>query len=203
VAAGAAPEAGDFASGAYEAKVRRNPDRIQVMMTRNGHVDGLPVKITKGVTLSSGANTLEVAYLLEGLQPSRPLNFAVELQFAGLPAGADDRYFHRGPERYGQLGEHFDLKNAQELALTDEWLGLDCQLNFNRPTGIWTFPVETVSQSEGGFELVHQSVCVMPHWRVLGDEQGRWSVSFELTCDTSLAEERQAESPAVQETATT
>ena len=204
IAAGTAAEAGDFVHGAYEAKIRRNPDRIQVMMVREGRVDDLPVKITKGVTLSSGSSTLEVAYLLEGLQPSRPLNFAIELNFAGMPGGADDRYFHRGDEeRFGQLSTKLDQKNVTELGLIDEWLGLDVQLKFNRPTGIWTYPVETVSQSEGGFELVHQSVCVMPHWRVLGDEQGRWSVTFELTCDTSLANERSKQAPAEAATAAT
>jgi 4-alpha-glucanotransferase len=46
------------------------------------------------------------------------------------------------------------------LNLVDEWLGIDVRLAFNSAHGpLWTFPVETVSQSEGGFELVHQSVA--------------------------------------------
>jgi alpha-amylase len=53
-------------------------------------------------------------------------------------------------------------------------------LKLDRPSGIWAFPVETVSQSEGGFELVHQSVCVEPHWLMRGDSQGRWHVTIEL-----------------------
>jgi alpha-amylase len=55
---------------------------------------------------------------------------------------------------------------------------------------LWTYPIETVSQSEGGFELVHQSVCVMPHWLVTGDAEGRWSTTMQLSVDTSLAESR-------------
>jgi alpha-amylase len=50
--------------------------------------------------------------------------------------------------------------------------------------------VETVSQSEGGFELVHQSVVVMPHWIVKADLSGNWSVTLTLVADTSLAESR-------------
>jgi alpha-amylase len=64
------------------------------------------------------------------------------------------------------------------------------QLSSSEPAGIWTFPVETVSQSEGGFELVHQSVVVIPHWRVRPDAQGRWSVTLHLEVDTHLAESR-------------
>ena len=73
------------------------------------------------------------------------------------------------------------MQDAQGLSLSDRWLGIDVSLQFDRPSGIWTFPVETVSQSEAGFELVHQSVCVQPHWIVTGDAEGRWAVQIDLT----------------------
>ena len=84
-------------------------------------------------------------------------------------------------ERLGQLGEHLDLSDASQLSLSDRWLGIDVMLKLDRPSGIWAFPVETVSQSEAGFELVHQSVCVQPHWLVRGDAEGRWHVTIEMT----------------------
>jgi alpha-amylase len=70
---------------------------------------------------------------------------------------------------------------------------------------LWTFPIETVSQSEGGFELVHQSIVVQPRWLVRGDAAGRWSVTMRLALDTSLAESRvpNPEPVAEQKTATT
>src|SRR6185503_19564341 len=89
-----------------------------------------------------------------------------------------------------------DLSDVQSLNLVDEWLGIDVGLAFNRPTGLWTYPVETVSQSEGGFELVHQSVAVQPHWLVKPDAAGRWSVTIQLTADTAVAEERAQRSAA-------
>ncbi|HAH45032.1 MAG TPA: hypothetical protein DCM07_09300, partial [Planctomycetaceae bacterium] len=46
------------------------------------------------------------------------------------------------------------------------------------PASIWTFPIETISQSEGGYELVHQSSVVIPHWEFVADEHGRWSVTI-------------------------
>ena len=91
----------------------------------------------------------------------------------------------------GQLGTQLDLEGAVKLGLVDEWLGIDVSMEISRPGGIWTFPVETVSQSEGGFELVHQSVVVQPHWIVQPDADGRWSVTITLTLDTTLAESRQ------------
>jgi len=191
LAAGTVLERGDFVAGAYEAKIRRNPGRIQVQMTRAGNAWGVPLAITKGVTLEAGLATLEIAYLIEGLPADRTFHFAIEFNFAGFPSGADDRYFqNQQRQNLGQLETRLNLIDQQELSLVDEWLGIDAGLSFSRPTQIWTYPVETVSQSEGGFELVHQSVAVLPHWHVQGDAQGKWSVTLRLTTDTSLAESR-------------
>jgi alpha-amylase len=83
-----------------------------------------------------------------------------------------------------------DLDDTQELHLVDGWLGIDVGIAADRPTGFWTYPLSTVSQSEGGFELVNQSVVVQPYWRVVGDANGRWSVTLRLSLDTSMAESR-------------
>ena len=74
----------------------------------------------------------------------------------------------------------------RSLGLIDDWLGIDARLSLGEATngsiaGIWAFPLESVSQSEGGFELVHQSVVVMPHWLVTPDADGVWKVSMKLT----------------------
>jgi alpha-amylase len=198
LARGEAMERGDFLTQPYEAKVRRNPHRIQVQMVRQGNAWGIPLKITKGVTLDSGSPVLEIAYLIEGLPSDRTLHFSVEFDFAGLPAGADDRYFYMGraERRLGQLGSWLNDNDASDIGLVDEWLGLDVNLSWSRPAGLWTYPIETVSQSEGGFELVHQSVVVQPHWYIQGDSEGRWSVTMRLACDTSLAESRIEAPPA-------
>lgn len=188
VARGNAAELGEFVHRAYEARLRRNPNRMQAQFTSRGIAAGAEVQITKSVTLAAGSSVLEIAYLLEGLPADRLLHFAVELNFAGLPAGADDRFYYgEAHQRFGQLGTQLDLTDARELGLVDQWLGIDVNLTLSRPSGIWTFPVESVSQSEGGFELVHQSVAVLPHWMVQGDADGRWSVQMNLAIETPRA----------------
>jgi alpha-amylase len=191
VVAGDYPELGDFVTGVYETRLRRNPDRMQVVMTRDGWVGDRAVRITKGLTLEAGEQTLEIAYLLEGLPAGQPLGFSIEFNFAGMPAGIDDRYYHdvRG-KSLGQLGSQLDLAEVGGIGLADEWLGIDVELRADRPTGFWTYPIETVSQSESGFELVHQSVVVNPHWLVEAGLDGRWSVNMTLAIDTRAAERR-------------
>ena len=58
-------ERGDFATGTYEASIRRNPDRMQVLLSRTGNVWGIPFTLSKAVTLSAGSNTVEIGYKLE------------------------------------------------------------------------------------------------------------------------------------------
>ena len=87
VVSGQAAERGDFSNAAYEARVRRNPDRIQVLLIREGTAAGIPLRITKGVTLNSGSSDLEIAYMLEGLPQGHSFHFGVEFNFAGLPSG--------------------------------------------------------------------------------------------------------------------
>ncbi len=191
VAAGRAEEQGDFVHSPYEAKLRRSEGRVQVMLTREGRVLGRSVRITKGLTLNAEEATLEIAYLLENVPADIGLHLAPEFNFAGLPAGADDRYFTGSQgQRLGQLGHQLDLNGVTQLGLVDEWLGIDVTLRFDQPASLWTYPIDTVSQSEGGFELVHQSVAVLPHWIVIPDADGRWSVTMQLSIDTQLAESR-------------
>jgi hypothetical protein len=191
VAAGRAEELGDFVHGVYDVKLRRSEGRVQVQLTREGSVQGRKVKVTKGITLNQGDATLEIAYYLENVPADIGLHLAPEFNFAGLPAGADDRYFTGSDgRRLGQLGHQLDLHGMTQLGLVDEWLGIGVALSFDQPASIWTYPVDTVSQSEGGFELVHQSVAVLPHWVVIPDAEGRWSVTLRLSIDTQLAESR-------------
>ncbi len=194
VSRGQAMERGDFAAGVYEAKLRRSADRVQAVLTRQGNAWGIPLTITKGIKLVAGSSTLEIAYLVEGLPADSELNLAIEFNFAGMPWKTEGRHFTDGDDRVlGDLGKKLDLQDAQRLDLVDQWLGLGAQLTTNRPTGFWTFPIGTVSQSESGIELVHQSVVVMPHWLIRADSEGRWSVTMQLELNTAAAEARRTE----------
>ncbi len=178
VMSASAPERGDFVDLPFEAKIRRGADRVQLQMRRDGNAWGHPITITKALTLVAAEESLHVTYLLENL-PQEPLHFAIEMNFAGLPAGADDRFFADSQGNWlGQLGTQLDLKQTDGLSLTDQWLGVSVDIELDRESEIWAFPVETVSQSEAGFELVHQSVCVMPHWMIRADASGRWAVQM-------------------------
>ena len=182
LAAGRGPELGDFARGAYLSKVARGPGRVSLTMERTGRADGHPVRVRKAVELSAGSPTLEVTYTLEELPEGVPLRFAVEVNLAGMAGHADDRYYSdAGGRRLGLLDARLDLRDQPGLSLTDEWLDLAVNLAWDRPAGFWCFPIETVSQSEGGFEGVYQSSAVVSHWLVTADASRRWEVRLRWT----------------------
>jgi alpha-amylase len=78
------------------------------------------------------------------------------------------------------------LEGSRDINLTDQWLGLEIGLESDQAGGIFAYPVRTVSQSESGFELVHQSVCVQPHWKIKGDANGSWACQINLRLKTGV-----------------
>ena len=185
-------EVGNFVTGVYDARVRRSDNRVETILTRTGLAGESTVKVTKTIALDSAASgELDVRYELEGLHPGEPVYFAVEWNFAALASGADDRYFYdaTGQQR-GRLESVQSLENCERVGLVDEWLGVDVAVDCSQTGDIWTFPIQTVSQSEGGFELVHQSACVVPNWQFTAPDDGRWSVQLRMSVDTSVAHAR-------------
>jgi alpha-amylase len=185
-------ELGDFVTGVYEHRLDRingcRCQELRLLLWRDGQAAGQNVRVTKEISLTGDSDALEVRYILEKCPLHHPLHFAVEFNFAGLAAGADDRYFyHAGQARAGQMQTWQDLPNVDRIGLVDEWRGLDVSLSLSRRGHIRAFPIQTVSQSEGGFELVHQSTVVMPQWSVEADERGRWEVTMKLRMDVARA----------------
>ncbi len=183
---------GDFATGVYEANVRKGDQKIAVEMRRRGRVSDLNGEVRKIVVLSSDRpNEMLIQYHVAGFPQNVPLHFGVELNFAAMPGGADDRYFYDAAgQRLGTLDTMLDQYNSERISLVDEWLGLDVSVEMSRAGGIWTMPIETISQSEGGFEAVHQSVCIVPHWEFMMPEQGAWVVDLRVVFDSSVAAAR-------------
>ena len=95
---------------------------------------------------------------------------------------ADDRYYSDAAgDRLGMLDARLDLRARRGNLAHRRMARPVASASAGRsPAGLWCFPIETVSQSEGGFEGVYQSSAVIPHWHVTADESGRWEVRIRL-----------------------
>ena len=183
---------GNFVEGVYQSKLRRSDERVEACLWRDGNLGPYPVKVTKTIALDAcEGGTLDIHYLLENLPAGLPIHFAVEFNFAAMPAGANDRYFYGVyGQSLGPLESRLDTEPMSRIGLVDEWLGVDAALDTSEPAGFWTLPIQTVSQSESGFELVHQSCAVVPHWQFTAPDDGVWRVRLSLSFDTSATQAR-------------
>jgi len=162
-------EAGDFVLGAYSMTSKKSKSSAVVTLERDGHVAGLGVKLRKVLSLRAAASEFVVKYVITN-RSSEELNtsFGTELNFSLLAGNAHDRYYdiagHSLDKR--NLASSGETNNVTQVSLVDEWLRLKLTLLFSQPAVLWRAPVETVSQSESGFERVYQSSLVMPIWRI-------------------------------------
>ncbi len=185
---------GDFATGTYLSKIQRGPSEVTLAMHRPGLADGHPIQVRKTITMTSGSDALDVAYVLEELPEGVPIHFAIEFNLAAMAGHAHDRYYSDPTGlRLGMLDARLDLKGADGLTLTDEWLDLGIGLRWSEPAGLWCFPIETVSQSEGGFEGVYQSSAIYPHWLIVADESRRWAVRIRWSLGRARSKTEAAE----------
>jgi alpha-amylase len=177
-------ERGDFVSGTYLARVQRDARRVALVMERPGYADGHRPRIKKSIELAAGSSFLEVKYEVSDLPRETCLHFAVEINLAAMAGHADDRYYSDpAGTRLGMLDARIDVAHTDGISLSDEWLDLSADLSWSKPGGLWCYPIETVSQSEAGFEGVYQSSAVVPHWHITADESGRWEVQIRLALE--------------------
>ena len=184
---------GDFAEGVYQSKIRRSDERVEATLWRDGKLGPYPVKVTKTVSLAvRQGSSMEIVYELENLPVGLPIHFGVEFNFAAMPSGSSDRYYYDAQgQSLGTLQSLCETVESSRIGLVDEWLGLDVSLEVSQPAGFWTQPIQTVSQSESGFELVHQSCSVLPHWQFIAPADGKWTVTLVMSLDTSAAQARE------------
>jgi alpha-amylase len=162
-------EAGDFVLGGYRVKTRTLKGGAVVSLERDGKVEGRPVLLRKEVFARPSASAVTIGYRITN-RGSEELkaSFGSEFNFSLLAGNAHDRYYdipgHMLDKR--NLASTGETNNVAEVSLVDEWLKLRLTLAFAQPAVLWRAPVETVSQSEAGFERVYQSSMVMPLWRI-------------------------------------
>ncbi|HET9869781.1 MAG TPA: alpha-amylase/4-alpha-glucanotransferase domain-containing protein, partial [bacterium] len=71
-------------------------------------------------------------------------------------------YYVKGRElRERALNSMGREEGVTEAGMTDGWLKLQIDFKSPRPVDFFRYPVETISQSEGGFERVYQGSCLL------------------------------------------
>ena len=178
-------EEGDFLVSPYICETKKQKSKLKIYMVREGTVWATgkqrKIRLEKSISVSPNSSQLEIVYQLNNLEKeSIEIWFAIEFNFALLAGNAPDRYYYFPDIKIDNpiLASTGIVENVSTMALKDEWQQLDISFTFNEPTTIWRFPIETVSQSESGFEKVYQSSVIVPNWKLKLPAQNRWEITI-------------------------
>ncbi|MBN2372744.1 DUF1926 domain-containing protein [bacterium] len=161
-------EAGEFLNNAYQYKVARDVNKIDIILSRTGSVNmsGL-LSISKTLSVCPGSSIIKINYSIKnkGDSPIRTV-FGVEFNFNLLAGKSEDRYFQMDglKPKDPNLASRGETKAIENLCMIDKSLGLEIGIRTIKRAALWRFPIETASNSEGGFEKVYQSSVILFHW---------------------------------------
>jgi alpha-amylase len=93
----------------------------------------------------------------------RPVLFGIESVINLLAPAEPDRFFETpgGPQNLRFCG----ALPGPILRMEDGWQGIRVTLHAPNAEAFWVAPIETVSESEGGFERVYQGSQILALWR--------------------------------------
>jgi 4-alpha-glucanotransferase len=70
----------------------------------------------------------------------------------------------------------------------NNWLGVEVETTVDQQADAWFAPIETVSNSEAGFERVYQGSALLLSWQVTIEPGARWSTTIRQVA--RIAEDR-------------
>ncbi|MFA4966673.1 MAG: alpha-amylase/4-alpha-glucanotransferase domain-containing protein [Candidatus Margulisiibacteriota bacterium] len=170
-------ELGDFAEGAYNFFPHRKGDEASVNFSRTGRVDGHSVSVNKLASLMAGQSILNVEYEVTNLSEKKiHALFGVEFNLTLLAPDAPDRaIIISGSDDKLKMNSSGKKNEVFEVKLIDEWKGFSVSLGLEKESKLFWFPIETVSQSEGGFERTYQGTCLLFGFDLELEPQGKWT----------------------------
>ena len=160
---------GDFAGKPYAFFPVRKNDEVQLNLSRIGKVNGQEVKLTKTISLMSGQSIVSVDYeIVNNGEENIKCIFGIEFNLTLLGGNSPDRYYKINWEKLenSYLASEGVLDEVKSVQLVDEWKGFSVSFELNYECNFVRYPIETVSQSEGGLEKTYQGSCLFFSWEI-------------------------------------
>jgi 4-alpha-glucanotransferase len=169
-ATGRAIELGDAVDGAFEIDALE-PGRL--LTSRSASVSTgpgrIPIRVVKELRLGGDrrAPTLELEVTLENRSEQRlDVLLGLEWTLTMLGGGGNPSAWWDVDGRRTGHDRQGTATDVSELAQGNDHVGIAVSTTVSRPATAWWAPVETVSNSEGGFERVYQGAGLLLSWPV-------------------------------------
>ena len=179
-------ELGDFVNQPYAAKTSRPKGAVALSLARDGGVRAagrrIPMRVEKKIVLKPGESRLAVDYAVTNLgDDAVSARFGVETNW-GVSGGdrSEGAYLVWPGGTLERLNRVSETKSAGDVAIVHEWIGR-VVVHASRPATWWQFPIETVSNSEAGFERVYQGLSLTAHWPLDLEPGDVWKLSLTFT----------------------
>lgn len=174
-------EEGDFLVGEYIPSLKRGEDGL-LSLSRAGKIKRgdkeYPLAITKSVRLIKRQLNIDYRITNTGSELLETI-FGVEFNLSMLAGNAHDRfYYSQDNENLGPLVSVGELKGQKLFGIKDWYQKIDIRFILDKSVEIWYFPVQTVSQSESGLELIYQNSVIIPHGRLQLKPQETWQIQI-------------------------
>ena len=163
-------DGGDFAVGEFSHGIVNNGEGKSILFSRSGNVKlsgrETEMKMDKLITVLNSSARMKVDYSLFPVNEDFDGFLAVENVFSLLAGDAPDRYYSfpgrkLSKKNLASIGEE---KDVDSVSIVDEWLNIKIGIQFKPKAKIWRFPIETVSNSESGYESIYQGSVVTAIW---------------------------------------
>jgi 4-alpha-glucanotransferase len=192
---------GDFAAGAWQIETL---DASAVVLARAGTVvlDGVehPVRVAKEIRIGGERLDPRLSVTVTATNESdRELTgrFAVESSTILLGGGGNPAAWNEADGRRVAHDGRLDATAVVGIAAGNDDLGIRLDTRLDPSADVWIAPIQTVSNSEGGFELVYQGSTALIGRLVTFPPGGSATIRLETTA--SVAADRAAEArPATQ-----
>lgn len=178
-------EVGDFVNQPYRYEMEEGDGCLTLKLTRDGQVwcdeHLAPLRVEKKIEVAANSTDLKATYTLTNTgEEAVNVWFGVELNFAILGGDGPDACYVLPDQENAALNSRGQWEDVSNLRLISKMLGMEIELGFDRPATLWRFPIETISNSEAGFERVYQGSCLLSHWRINLAPERSWQVDLWL-----------------------
>ena len=164
-ALGRALDLGDFSTADYESQL----PELKPWRKGKRRTNGLLLSRSGNIVLDQGSRPLDLRKRI--MPQSDGFVIAYDLE---NPSDSELSFIFGSEWNFCAFPGEWDIE-AGTL-----WLySRSVRLSGDKAEGIWSCPVRTLSQSEKGYDIIHQGVCFLPAWKIT--LAGRASASLELT----------------------
>ncbi len=154
-----------------------------IILEGEGLVNGTRLSIQKELKIEKGKSDMVFNYTVKNISGDAiDIWFGPELNFAMLDGNSDMcQYVIEGvsSDDSGQRSRG-ESKDIESFSIKNRLISTEIGLSFSKNCALWRYPVETISQSESGFEREYQSSVIVPHWNVVLSQGEEWGVSIKL-----------------------